>query len=162
MKDNKRFQKYLHSSTIFYVCGLLLFFIIATQIGSATIFLQNGTEVSGDKIIETLNNSGNVSPTPFPIQFFYNTHCGSCQDAIEYLTEFTKKNMDIKAQYHDLYNSSENNTIYNQYKEKFNNTTNIHYPVVFIGDVGISGSNDISNYTESLSTWYLMNKKQNL
>ena len=98
---------------------------------------------------------------PFPIKFFYNTHCGSCQEAVNYLNGFETRHQDIKVEYHDLYNSSLNNSMYAQYKTEFNNNTDIHYPVIFIGNVGIAGSNDIELYTEPLSLWYQDNKATN-
>jgi hypothetical protein len=128
------------------------------QISSATVYYQDGTEIAGDKLIETVSNSSNISSTPFPVQFFYNTHCGSCQEAIRYLDEFRIKHPDIEIQYHDLVNSTTNTTLFTTYKEQFN-TTGIHYPTVFIGNVAMVGSYDIVSYTEPLSLWYQKNAK---
>jgi glutaredoxin len=140
----------------------MLFCIFAIQTGSATVFFQDGTNITGDKLIDTMNKSTNLSLIPFPIQFFYNTHCGSCQEAVDYLNGFTSKYPGISVEYHDLYNSSLNNTMYDQYKTEFNNNTDIHYPVIFIGNVGIAGSQDIKLYTEPVSVWYQNNRKSEM
>lgn len=125
---------------------------------SATMFLQNGSEVSGDQLIGVVASSENSSVTPFPLQFFYNTHCGSCQASLEYLNNFTRNNSDIQIAYHDLYNNSTNMTLYNQYKSRFDRN-DIHYPVIFIGEIAIMGSDDIGSYTQPLVLWYQKEKK---
>ena len=144
------------------VYGLLLFCIFAIQIVAASVYFEDGSEITGDKLFETMNNTSNLSSTPFPIQFFYNTHCGSCQEAVNYLNEFVTKRPEFGVEFHDLYNSSTNSTTYDQYKAQFSNNANIHYPVVFIGNVAIVGSYDIASYTESLSDWYQKNSKADL
>jgi len=136
-----------------------MFCIALIQPGSAAIFSQDGTEIPGAHLIETMNNATNVSPTPFPIQFFYNTHCGSCQAAIQYLDKFSTNHTDIRVEYHDLFNSTENSTQYNEYKTRFNKK-DIHYPVIFMGNVAIMESGDITTYTEPLTLWYQANAKK--
>lgn len=134
--------------------SLLIFSIFFIQVGSASIFLQEGTEISGEQLLATMNNTTNISSSPFPIHFFYNTHCGSCQEAIQYLNGFIEKNSEITVSFHDLYNSSTNSTMFTEYKTKFHDNGNIHYPAVFIGDVVLVGSFDIASYTEILTKWY--------
>jgi glutaredoxin len=136
------------------IYSLLTVAILFIQVGSASVFLQDSTEIPGDQLLATMNNTTNLSSSPFPIQFFYNTHCGSCQEAVEFLNGFTVKNPDITVVYHDLYNSSTNSSMFTEYKTKFNDNVNIHYPAVFIGDVVLVGSFDIASYTETLTTWY--------
>ncbi len=140
-----------HTLSVF---SLLIVSILFIQTGSASVFLQDGTEIPGDKLIATMNNTTNLSSSPFPIQFFYNTHCGSCQEALEYLNGFSAKNPDMSVSFHDLYNSSTNSTLFTEYKTRFNDNINIHYPAVFIGDVVLVGSFDIVSYTEILMEWY--------
>jgi len=159
MNASKPFQK----SRIFFpgliYLGVFIFCIGLIQPGSAAIFSQDGTEIPGAHLIETMNNATNVSPTPFPIQFFYNTHCGSCQAAIQYLDKFSTNHTDIRVEYHDLFNSTENSTQYNEYKTRFNKK-DIHYPVIFMGNVAIMESGDITTYTEPLTLWYQANAKK--
>ncbi|HWQ67499.1 MAG TPA: hypothetical protein VN372_11610 [Methanospirillum sp.] len=157
--DNHFLQKLTRSSVQSSVCRLILLSLVIIQIGSATVFFQDGTDISGDTLIETMANTSNVSTTPFPIQFFYNNQCGSCQSALDYMKEFTRKNPDVVIQYHDLFNSTTNSSLYNQYKDQFNRK-DIHYPVVFVGDIAIMGSADIAKYLDPLTVWYQKNQKK--
>ncbi|PWR70938.1 hypothetical protein [Methanospirillum lacunae] len=96
-----------HKSRIFFpgliYLGVFIFCIGLIQPGSAAIFSQNGTEIPGAHLIETMNNATNLSPTPFPIQFFYNTHYGSCQAVIQYPDKFSTNHTDIQVEYDDLF-----------------------------------------------------------
>jgi glutaredoxin len=132
---------------------LMVMGIAIIQVSSAAVFYQDGTEISGDKIIEHLNNVSNVSSNPFPVVFFFNTYCGSCQGAIEYLNEFRNQSSKIPIEYHDLDSNQTNSDLLNQYKNKFN-TQEIHYPVIFIGNIAICGSDDIKAYAEPVISWY--------
>jgi glutaredoxin len=150
-----------HNSNLFqrktaikaFVLLVLSVICITIQPGSATIFTPDGNEISGAHLIEAMNNATNVSSTPFPIHFFYNTHCGSCQGAIKYLGNYSTKHPDITIQHHDLFNNTESFALYEEYKKQYNRS-DLHYPVIFMGNIGIMGSEDIENYTELLALWY--------
>lgn len=133
--------------------SILALLLLTIQVSTATLFLQDGSELFGDTLLDTMNNTTNISDTPFPIQFFYNTHCGSCQASIEYLTEFTQTYHEVGVSFHDLYNNTTNLALYEQYRSMYSRS-DIHYPVIFIGDVGIMGSPDIAAYTVPLTLWY--------
>lgn len=77
------------------------------------------------------------------------------------MDEFSLKHPDIGIKYYDLNNSSENSTLFAEYSLTFNRT-HVHYPVIFLGNVGITGSDDIVAYTEPLSLWYQKNEKADL
>lgn len=156
MIDRKLLQHVQNNLLKMSVVGLALFILLIIQPGAATVFSQDGSDISGPHLIETMNNATNVSATPFPIQFFYNTHCGSCQGAIKYLDNFTVSHPDIVIESHDLFNNTESFALYEDYKLRFNRT-DIHYPVIYMGNVGIMGSEDIEAYTELLTLWYQKN-----
>lgn len=153
MMEYRRISPALRCSKKVFVCSLIILFFFMVQTGSATVFLQDGREVNGSHLTDAMNSSRNVSSTPFPIQFFYNTHCGSCQEAIRYFEEFSVKNPDIKIESHDLFNNTTSFALYEEYKKQFNRS-DLHYPVIFIGNVGIMGSDDIKTDTQSLVTLY--------
>nr|WP_319537459.1 hypothetical protein [uncultured Methanospirillum sp.] len=159
MKVAKNYQNSSHLSPGKTVFGLLILCLCMIQPGSATIFSQDGSEIAGAHLIETMNNATNVSTTPFPIQFFYNTHCGSCQAAIQYLDTFSANHTDIGVEHHDLFNNTESFALYEGYKKRFNRT-DIHYPIIFMGNVAIMESGDIQTYTEPLTLWYQTNAKK--
>lgn len=139
--------------------GLVVLIVLMAQPVSATIFSLDETEIPGDQLIDSMNNASNVSSTPFPIQFFYNTHCGSCQASIQYLNEFTVNHSEVVVEPHDLYNNTESFALYENYKKQFNRS-DLHYPVIFMGNIGIMGSEDIRKYTEPLTLWYQKNEKR--
>ncbi|MDD1729817.1 MAG: hypothetical protein LUQ50_12195 [Methanospirillum sp.] len=123
------------------------------QPGAATIFSQDGSVIEGAHLIETMNNMSNISDNPFPIHFFYNTHCGSCKRAVRYLQNFTLDHPDTTVEYHDLYNNTESFVLFENYKQEFHRQ-DISYPVIFVGNTGIMDSLDIELYTEILTLWY--------
>jgi glutaredoxin len=135
------------------MCGLIFFLALTIQISSATVFFQNGTPVDGTRLTDVLNASFNSSVQPFPVQFFYNTHCGSCKEAVRYFEEFSLNHPGITVESHDLYNNTTSFALFEEYKKQFHRP-DIFYPIIFIGDVGIMGTSDIKAYTEPLVAWH--------
>ncbi len=133
--------------------SLILFLLLMVHPGSATLFTSNGSDISGAHLIETMENTSNISLSPFPIQFFYNTHCGSCKPAVRFLENFTALHPDVGVEFHDLYNNTESFALYEEAKKQYNKT-DLYYPVIFVGNVGIMGSPDIEAYTDLLTLWY--------
>ncbi len=131
--------------------SLFLLLLIIIQPGSASVFLKDGTEVPTDKILETItNNSGAQSGSHSQMQFFYNHDCHACQGALEYVRSFEKKNPGIDITHYNLGYPKENQSLFNQYKSRFN-TSKITYPAIFKNDIVLSGSSDIIYYTEPLA-----------
>ena len=144
----------------FSLYALIILVMFTIQISSATVFFQDETEVPGDQLIAAMNNASNISASPFPIHFFYNTHCGACQASVKYLEKFKVEYPDVAVEYHDLYNNTPSFALYEEYKKQFNRT-DLYYPVIFMGNVGIMGNDDIASYTEPLTRWYQENLKIN-
>lgn len=160
MRKNLIIQRIGRIPAHWYVFSLFIVFICSVQTGSATIFLQDGTEIPGEQFSEMIENSSimYLYGTPSPFRFFYNTHCGSCHAALQYLEDFSQRNPKVRIGFYDLHNSTENSVLFDQYRGQFNRS-HIHYPVIFAGPIGITGSDDIVTYTEPLSEWYLKNEK---
>ncbi|HWQ66993.1 MAG TPA: hypothetical protein VN372_08995, partial [Methanospirillum sp.] len=139
-----------------YLLLLLIFLSVSGCIGpvSAMIFLQNGSEITREDLSVFTPEEWDAARTPLPIQFFYNSNCGSCQVALEFLRGLEKKNPKISIAYHNLVIQDPNQQLYTQYKRDFN-ASDVPYPVIFLGDIGISGSSDIIGHTESLARSYL-------
>lgn len=122
---------------------------------SASIFFLNGTEIPKDQIHGAFTNVTRVqSGSPNQVYFFYDRGCQSCEDALDYVRLFGKKNPKIPISYYDLGYSNENRSLFTQYKSRFN-TTNIRYPAVFINSIVISGSSDVIHYTEPLAKGFV-------
>jgi len=131
----------------------ILFLLVSAVPGSALVILPDGTEVQKDQIPEIFSDSSlNLSKSP--LQFFYDYDCQSCQQALEYLRSFEKKNRDIGIIHYNLAYPEENRGLFTKQKSRFT-TTKIHYPAVFIGDVVIVGSSDIIHHTGPIAREYL-------
>ena len=136
--------------TLLLTVSLLCLVIIQPTV--ALVLLPDGTEVPKDQIQDVFADTPrNISPEP--MQFFYDYDCQSCQQVLDYLKSFEKKNPEIGITHYNLAYPKENNILFNQQKGRYN-TTKIHYPAVFIGDVSISGSSDIIHYTEPVAKGY--------
>ena len=130
--------------------SVLIISLLIVLPGSATLYLLDGSELSRDQIPEIMVTSSN-NQNSTQIQFFYDYDCQSCEQALDYIRSFEKKNPEIAITYYNLAYPKENNILFTQQKERFN-TTRIHYPAVFIGNIAISGSSDIIHCTEPLAT----------
>lgn len=140
------------NSFLIAIILLLLFFVLP---GSSLVILPDGTEVKKDQIPDFFSHPS-LNMSKGPLQFFYDYDCQSCQQTLEYLRSFEKKNPNIAIIHYNLAYPEENRGLFTELKNRFN-TTKIYYPAVFIGDVVISGSSDIIHYTEPLAREYLKN-----
>lgn len=140
------------------IFGLTMIFIfLITPACAAAIFYKNGTDISPDTLSKsTSTNHTIVSNSEFPIEFFYSSHCGSCKDVQEFLQSFDRKNPGIIVHYHNLVSPGEIHQLFTEYKKLFNKNE-IHYPVIFFGDIGITGSSDIIHHLKSIiSSYYVI------
>jgi len=153
MKINYLFHQIYRIPMKLIFSSIIMILLCTIQPGSATIFYQNGTDIPGAHLVEILNNASNISTNPFPIHFFYNTHCGTCKSAVKFIDNFTVNHPDVGVEYHDLYNNTDSFSLYEEMEKQYNRT-DLHYPVIFIGNVGIMGSEDIETYSELLTFWY--------
>ncbi len=121
---------------------------------SGLIFLNNGTVIEEGSLIDTIRNippaqSGN-SPA---IQFFYSSSCGSCKDAYKFLQSYERKHPSVHIEYRNLVYNGDNQELFTEFKKKFANQK-ISYPVLFIGNIGVSGSSDIIHHTDEIVNAY--------
>ena len=140
-----------------FILVFMIAFIIVSLVPacSGAIFLNNGTEIMAGSLIDTIKNCPPAqSGNPFPVQFFYSSNCGSCKDAREFLQSFERKNPDIPIEYHNLVQNGENRGLFTEYKKRFH-SLEISYPVIFIGNIGITGSSDIIHMTDQVVKGYL-------
>ena len=124
------------------VCILLSFHISSV---SANVFYQNGTMIDPELLSETPESILTGVSGFYPIQFFYSHSCGSCRDAIDFLRSLTRKHPDIPVNFYNLGSGDESRLLYHEYKNRYGGVR-ISYPVVFIGDIAITGSGDIVRY----------------
>ena len=150
MKIQSIYMNLVSASVIFAV-----FLILLTQPVSASVFLTNGTDVSQEKIPEIINTTvAGLIKNPAPLIFFYDRECQSCEQALDSVRYFEKRNPKVRITYYNLGESQENRNLFTEYKGHFN-TTKIRYPAVFVDDIVISGSSDIIHNIESFARGYV-------
>ena len=137
----------------FAIVAVLL--ILANQPVSASVFLTNGTDVSQDRIPGIINTTvAGLIKNPVPLVFFYDRECQSCEQALESVRIFEKRNPNVRITYYNLGDSQKNRSLFTEYKGRFN-TTKIRYPAVFVDEIVISGSSDIMHNIESFGRDYV-------
>jgi len=137
----------------FAIVAVLL--ILANQPVSASVFLTNGTDVSQDRIPSIINTTvAGLIKNPVPLVFFYDRECQSCEQALESVRFFEKRNPNVRITYYSLGDSQKNRSLFTEYKGRFN-TTKIRYPAIFADDLAISGSSDIIHNIESFARGYV-------
>ena len=137
---------------LIFLLILISTFLIPTC--SGTVFLKDGTEIPRDEVRNfMMNNSIYKTDSPFPIQFFYSSNCGSCKDALKFLQSYERKNPSTRIEYRNLVYNGENRQLFTEYKNQFRHPK-ISYPAVFIGNIGITGSSDIIHTTDQVVKGY--------
>ncbi|HWQ67686.1 MAG TPA: hypothetical protein VN372_12575 [Methanospirillum sp.] len=141
-----------------FIVLILLLVTISLMAGqsSATVFLKNGTEIDGPETLNTILDDINTTGGSYSITFFYNTHCGACHLAMAFLEQYKATHPDIRIGYYDLFNSTANKTLFEQFKTDYNRRY-VAVPSVFIGNAGLEGESAISTYFDPLVTWYTEN-----
>ncbi|WP_146201089.1 hypothetical protein [Methanospirillum lacunae] len=145
------------SSAVYYRFVLVFIvscILVTNQTISASVFLMNGTEISQDQIPDIINTTvQGLIKNPSPLIFFYDYECQSCQQALDSVRYFEKRNPNARITYYDLGDSQKNRSMFLQYKSNFN-TTKIRYPAIFSGEIVISGSSDIIHHIELFAKGY--------
>lgn len=134
---------------------ILLSILFLAPSVSANIFLKNGSDITGtDAFADALKEKNTTtSASDYQIQFFFNTHCGACQNVVGYLSEFRSSHPDIQIQYFDLFDSTENRKEFEEQKAVYHRNQ-VSVPIIFIGNFGLEGQNTILDNFEWISVWY--------
>lgn len=117
------------------------------------MYLKNGTEITEDNAYHIILQDRNSTQDNISIQFFYNTHCGACRNAMEYLTEFSKTNPDIVISYYDLFNNTENRELFERVKKEYNRQF-ASVPIIFMGNAVLEGDQAIESNFEPIVKGY--------
>jgi len=138
MIDTRRITQYF----------LLLFLMCACASfpAAAEVISHNGMILDEDASLIPLafETDGGIDGN-YSVYFFYNTHCGSCHTAIEYLNEYGSEIPDFSVHSYDLYENNEVRELYEGFKQEYN-TPQLSYPVIFIGDVALEGYPSIERH----------------
>ncbi|MBN1167705.1 MAG: hypothetical protein JXA44_11340 [Methanospirillaceae archaeon] len=137
-------------------CLLVLGMSIAMVPASATIFIEDGSEIEDGALYELI---ADVAPeySEDAVVFFYDPECGVCTPAHEFLDEYIKINPETHVQILNLADSSEERKLFKEFKQQFNREV-VYTPVLYIGPVAFEGSPDIKEYFEEVYLWYTSEK----
>ncbi|PKL60432.1 MAG: hypothetical protein CVV33_02720, partial [Methanomicrobiales archaeon HGW-Methanomicrobiales-4] len=132
---------------------IFLILLYLTGGASGAVFLKNGSDVDGNNTFEAIISDTNNTAGNYSIEFFYNTHCGACHVAMTYLNEYNAAHPEIVINSYDLFNSSDNKILFEDYKAAYNRSY-VSVPSIFIGNVGLEGESAIREHFEPLVAWY--------
>jgi cytochrome c biogenesis protein CcdA len=126
--------------------------MISPAIGA--IFAADGTEISSANLSIRVNEEPSLLSGHLPhgkLVFFTNSHCSACEGAKEYLDTYIQDHPDFFLEIHDIFNSTENRTIFESYKAKYNRRF-LSTPSLMIGNLTLEGTQDIRTHTSELMT----------
>ncbi|MCA1916404.1 hypothetical protein [Methanospirillum hungatei] len=130
---------------------ILLFSVLSLMIVSPSlgaIYAINGTEINSERLSDLIRSDPSLTGgelSPGTVVFFWNTHCGGCHMAWDFLHEFIPNHPEMKLLDYDLYNSTENRTIFDQYKATYNRDR-LSVPSMMVGNITLEGTQDIRNH----------------
>jgi len=114
----------------------------------AAIYAANGSEIPSGNLSDILRSDPSLITGPLQpgeVIFFFNTHCGACHDAMAFLDEFAPAHPEMKLDRYDLFNSTENQTRFEDYKTEFNRN-HLSVPSIIVGNMSIEGIQDIKDH----------------
>lgn len=134
------------------ISPIILVLLYASGCASGAVFLKDGSDVTGNDTFEAIISGANTSSGNYSIEFFYNNQCGACHVAMAYLNEYNAAHPDIIINSYDLFNSSDNRALFEEYKAAYHRSY-VSVPSLFIGDVGLEGESAIREHFEPLVAW---------
>nr|WP_319537994.1 hypothetical protein [uncultured Methanospirillum sp.] len=146
-------QSYKYSGIIFIVLSVLA---LSTFPASATIFSENGSNVTASDLYNLTNSTttvpGNISPA-----FFFDPDCGACGPAHEYIEAYVADHPGIDLHVVNLSTGNESQDLLNAYYGTYNREW-MNIPVAFIGPMGLEGTDEVINNFDGLHSWYESHK----
>jgi hypothetical protein len=119
---------------------------------SATIFSEDGSDRTISELHELMNNTI-LTDNYGSVMFFYDPDCGSCAPAREFLETYIADHPDTKIEMINVSNGTEEMKQFTKSLAAFHREK-ILVPALFIGPVGIQGSQTIIANFEDLYRWY--------
>jgi hypothetical protein len=144
-------QFHLPGSRIFLI---LLLAIVSMSVApvSAVIFSEDGSNVTVSDLYNLTNSTdtiaGNISPV-----FFYDPDCGACGPVHEYIEGYMADHPEMIFKMVNLSEGQEAENLLDAYYSTYNREW-VNIPVVFIGPMGLEGTQEIINNFDGLNSWY--------
>lgn len=129
----------------------LVFSLLAVP-APASVYTADGTDISSEDLTGIIREDPTLTTGilgPGKIVFFTNSHCGACQGAKTYLDTFTQDHPDVLLGTYDLFGSTENRAIFEQYKEDYHQPF-LATPSVMIGNLTLEGVHDIQTHLKTI------------
>jgi len=140
------------SNLVFFTLSFFTFLFVITSPVSAAIYIANGTEITGDNILSSLKADPSLVIGYVPagqIIFFTNTRCSACYKAEEFLHDFSVRHPEISQVTYDLFDSTENRSIFEDYKKKYHRSF-LSTPSILVGNLSIEGSQDMRDHLDEI------------
>ncbi|NLV26440.1 MAG: hypothetical protein GXY48_04640 [Methanomicrobiales archaeon] len=140
---------------------LLIGFTLITGVSPAfaAVYSINGSEIDSPLLSDLIRSDPTLISGELPpgqVIFFWNTHCGACHMTWDFLDEFIPDHPEMKWSDYNLFNSTENRTIFEKYKEKYSRS-HLSVPSMMIGNITLEGTQDIRNHLGEI-----LNLQQNI
>ncbi|PKL60665.1 MAG: hypothetical protein CVV33_01505 [Methanomicrobiales archaeon HGW-Methanomicrobiales-4] len=124
---------------------------------NATIFTQDGSNLTTTDLYNLTNSTKPVLHNE-SVVFFYDPNCSPCIPVHEYLAQYLSDNPETEVEMVNLSEGQEAedhmNILYMTHNREWMNT-----PVIFIGPIGLEGTDEIITSFESVYTWYTKTEK---
>ena len=131
--------------------GILILLGIITQTilpVSGAVYSINGSSINSEMLYEVIKADPSLLSGDLPpgtVVFFWNTHCGGCHSAWEFLHKFLPLHPEIKLIDYNIYRSPVNRTVFDRYKEQFNKS-HLYVPSMMVGNLTLEGTQDITDH----------------
>ncbi|HWQ67007.1 MAG TPA: hypothetical protein VN372_09065 [Methanospirillum sp.] len=119
---------------------------------SATIFSDDGFDRSADELYELTNGSKPYETNDTPV-FFFDPECISCTQAHEFLKTYLVEHPDTEIEIISVSNGTEEKDRFIEFQTAFHREK-LFVPALFIGPVGMQGSQTIITNFEDVYRWY--------
>lgn len=126
---------------------IVVFLIIGILPVSGAVYSINGSQIDSELLSEYVQSDPSLLIGDLPtgrVIFFWNTHCGACHMAWDFLDEFLPNHPEIEVLDYDLFNI-DNRTLFENYKNKYHRSS-LYIPSMIVGNLTFEGSQDIRNH----------------
>ncbi|PWR69462.1 hypothetical protein ACKUB1_17220 [Methanospirillum stamsii] len=132
------------------VSSILIVVILVMGISpvSGAVYSINGSQMDSKLLSENIQSDPSLIAGDLPrgrVIFFWNTHCGACHLAWDFIDEFIPNHPEVEILNYDLYNSTDNRTLFENYKEKYHRNQ-LSIPSMIVGNITLEGTQDIRNH----------------
>jgi hypothetical protein len=127
--------------------------IIAFFPVSATIFIEDGTELDEQGLIQYLKEPAPDFEKPGAI-YFYDPNCGACMPVHDFWDTYLKENPDVILEQVNLEEGADQMDRFKEFSQSYNREKTF-IPLVYLGPVALEGTDDIKNYFDIVYTWYM-------